>query len=408
MAFWNRKKTEARASVENPRVPISSEEILKFFGLDDVEAAGETVTIDKAMGIPAIWAAVNFLSGTMASLPLHLYKRTDSGREKVSSDLATIIHDAVSPEMTSFDWRKYTFERVFTGGRGLTFIERNTMGRVINLWPMNPMNTVVERRNGRKVYRYTENGRTVIYEASEVIDIPFTLEADGITARSPIMTNKDVIGLGIASTKYGGKFFNGGGVPPFAVTGNFTSGAGLKRGAADLNQAVREAAREKRLALTLPTGHEIKPIGTDPEKSQLVETRKFQVEEYARIYSLPPNFLQDLSNGTFNNTEQQDLHLVKHTLKRWVVQMEQEMNLKLFGQRNSAQYVEFDLDGLLRGDFKTRMEGYALGIQNAILTPNEARRKENRPDEPEGNQLLIQGATVPLGSQPQPGENNGP
>jgi len=111
--------------------------------------------------------------------------------------------------------------------------------------------------------------------------------------------------------------------------------------------------------------------------------------------------LQDLSNGTYSNSEQQDLHFVKHTLKRWIEQIEQELNLKLFGRGNNSRFVEFNVDGLLRGDFKTRMEGYAIGIQNALLKPNEARRAENRPDDSEGDELLIQGATVPLGSQPQ-------
>jgi HK97 family phage portal protein len=168
----------------------------------------------------------------------------------------------------------------------------------------------------------------------------------------------------------------------------------------DLQDAVKKAAQENKLALSLPAGHEIKQIGVDPDKAQLVELKKFLIEEYARIYSLPPTFLQDLSRATFSNTEQQDLHLVKHTIKRWVEQAEQEMNLKFFGKNNTTRYVEFNLDGLLRGDFKTRMDGYSTGIQNAIMTPNEARRQENRPDDPLGNALMIQGATVPLGEQP--------
>jgi HK97 family phage portal protein len=124
------------------------------------------------------------------------------------------------------------------------------------------------------------------------------------------------------------------------------------------------------------------------------------IEQIARIYSIPPTFLQDLTHGTFSNTEQQDLHFTKHTIKRWIEQFEQEMNLKLFGRNSNSQFVEMNVDGLLRGDFKTRMDGYAQGIQNAILTPNEARRRENLPDDAGGDGLLVQGATVPLGQQP--------
>jgi HK97 family phage portal protein len=128
---------------------------------------------------------------------------------------------------------------------------------------------------------------------------------------------------------------------------------------------------------------------------QLVETQGFAVLEVARIYSLPPTFLQDLSRATFSNSEQQDLHLVKHTIKRWVEQLESEMNLKLFG-RGSNRIVEFNLDGLMRGDYATRMAGNAQAIQTGQLTPNEARALDNREPLPGGEKLFIQGATVPM------------
>jgi HK97 family phage portal protein len=402
MAFWNRKAAdpEQRASIEDPRVPISSSAILDFLGVSGMSEAGVTVTLENALGVPAIWAAVNFISGTMAGLPLHVYQKTEEGRERVGGQLGALLHDAVNDECSSFEWRKYKYERALTGGRGLTFIERNVAGRIINLWPLNPLNVTVKRINGRRRYILKEAGRTVTYESNEVIDVPFMLDADMCGAHSPILKNKDTVGLAIAATTYGSRLFNNGGIPPFVMTGNFQSGAGLNRASADLEQAVRDGAKERRLALTLPTGHEIKALGLDPEKSQLVEVKRFIIEEVARIYSIPPTFLQDLTNGTFSNTEQGDLHFVKHTIKRWVEQTEQELNLKLFGRGNTKMYVEFNLDGLLRGDFKTRMDGYATGIQNGVLTPNEARRQENRPDMDEGNKLMIQGATIPLGSQP--------
>lgn len=403
MAFWNRKKAaaESRASLENPAVPISSQTIIAMLGMSGVSSSGVNVSIDSALGVPAIWAAVNFISGTIAGLPLHVYRKTADGREKVSGGLSATLHDAVNDECSSFEWRKYSFERVLTGGRSLTFIERNASGRVINLWPLNPAEVTVKRASGRKVYVLSQGGRKVTYAAAEIIDIPFMLDADMLSSRSPILTNKDTIGLAIAATNYGSKFFNNGGVPPFVMTGNFQTGAGLKRASDDLEQAVQESAKEGRLALTLPAGHEIKPIGSDPEKSQLVELKRFLIEEVARIYSLPPNFLQDLTHGTFSNTEQQDLHFVKHTIKRWVEQVEQELNLKLFGRFSNNQYVEFNLDGLLRGDFKTRMEGYAQAIQNAILKPSQVHAMENTPSSAEADVYLIQGATVPLGSQQQ-------
>jgi HK97 family phage portal protein len=397
------RKAETRATpIPNEAgVPVSASNFLKLFGLDAMaSASGIVVTEAEALKVPAIWAAVNFLAGTIAGLPMHVYKRGNSGHEQVKGGLATLLHDAVNPEMSSFEWRKYIFERAFTGGRAFTFIERNDTGKVVALWPLDPSAVTVHRKGWAREYHYSASGRKSVYAANEIIDLPFMLKADGINHRGPIATGRDVIALAIAATRFGSKFFENGGVPPFAITGPFQSGAAMGRAGDDLAAAVRKTSKEQRMALVLPNGMEIKPLGADAEKSQLVQLKRFCIEEIARIYQMPPVFLQDLTHGTYSNTEQQDLHLVKHTLKRWVEQFEQEINLKLFGPMNNRQFVELNMDGMLRGDFPSRMQGYAMAIQNGLNTPNELRRKENYPDDPNGNSLLIQGATVPLGSQP--------
>ena len=400
MGLFDRFRKETR-SIEDPQVPISDRAIIEFLNLGGLSDFGEPVTIDSALKVPSIWAAVNFLSGTIAGLPIHVFKRTKDSRERVNGQVADLLSNAVNDEMSSFDWLKYKFECVFTSGRGVTFIERNGngSGTPINLWPLEVDRITFKYVNGRREYHYKENGRTIVYQARDVIDIPFMLKSDRLSFRSPIMSNADTVGLAQAATKYGGKFFSNGGVPPFAIEGPITTPAGLQRASNDLADAVKKASKDNRLALALPAGHTLKNLGIDPSKGQMVEMQRFLVEQIARIYSLPPTFLQDLTHGTFSNTEQQDLHFVKHTLKRWVEQFEKEINLKLFGRRSNVRFAEFNLDGLLRGDFKTRMEGYAQGIQNAVLKPNEARRLENYPDDGKGDQLMIQGATVPVGSQ---------
>lgn len=383
----------------------SDNDFLRLMGLDLMTSASSiVVTTENALSVPAIFAAVNFIPGTLAGLPLNLYRRQGEDRVRVTdTPLARILHDAPNEEQSSFEWRKYLFERVMTGGRGVSFIERNSASVVTNIWPLDPRRVKVKRTSdGAKVYEYRPaNGTaTVIYRAREIIDIPFMLREDGLSHYGPIATNRDVIGLAIAATQFGSRFFQNGGVPPFAVTGNFQSGRALAAASSDLEEAVRKSAREGRMAITLPTGLDIKALGADAQKSQLIELKQFLIQEVARIYSLPPTFLQDLSDGTFSNTEQQDLHFVKHTMKRWVEAFEQELNLKLFGRGEAEFFVEMNMDGLLRGDFKTRMEGYATGIQNAIIRPNEARRRENLPEDPQGDRLMIQGATVPIGTQP--------
>jgi HK97 family phage portal protein len=401
MGFFDRFKRAERASGENPRVPVSAGNFWEAFGMSGfgVSASGVNVTTEAALGVPAIWAAVNFLSGTLASLPLHLYRKGKAGNTRVNGRLATILHDAPNEEMTSFAWRKSVFDSVLTEGRAFTYIERNDADQVINLWPLDQSRMTVKNAGPTRIYEYQDTDRrTVRYKAAEVIDLAFMLKPDMVRHRGPIATNRDVVGMAIAATQYASRYFQGGGVPPFAIYGTFATPGATQRAADDMDASIREAAKWQRQALVLPKGIDIKPIGADPEKSQLIETHRFIIEQIARIYSLPPVFLQDLTRATFTNSEQQDLHLVKHTLLRWVEQFEQELNLKIFGRSSTVQYAEINVDGLLRGDFKTRMEGYASGIQHGILMPNEARQRENLPDDPKGDQLYMQGAMTPLGT----------
>ena len=405
MLFWGKnkaKKAESRASLENPAVPITGDTITQLYDFGSVSSSGVVVTLENALEVPAVLCAQQFISSTIASLPLNVFTKEESGeRVKSTAPIQTILHSAVTDEQSSFDWRKYTFERILTGGRGLTFIQRNGAGRVINLYALDPSKVTIRRRGLKTQYVYN-NGQAdqITYDAKEIIDLTFSVESDMLTAISPIDKCKDAIGKIMASTTYGANIFNNGGMPPFTVTGNFQSKRGLERAADDVDAAIKKAAAQNRQALMLPEGHTISSIGFDPEKMQMTETQRFGVEEISRIYSLPPSFLQDLTHGTFSNVEQQDLHLVKHTIRQWVTQFEQELNLKLFGRNNKTTYAEFNLDGLLRGDFKTRMEGYAQAINNAVLKPSQVHAMENIPTEPEADTFLIQGATVPLGSQP--------
>lgn len=396
MALLDFFRRSDKRNLENPTAPVSATDFLQTMGWGDpISSAGITVTIDNALGVPAVWSAVNFLSGTLAGLPLHVYRKTANGRAKVDNGVAPILNDVANDGMSSFEWLKYSFEQVFTGGRSVTYIERAGNGTVKNLWPLDPAKLRVERlSDGRKVYRYNQTQ----YQADEVIDIPFMLKSNGLDVRGPLMTNKDVIGMAIASSRYGAKAFQSGGIPPAVLQGPFQSGASAVRASDDVAKTMAKLASENRAVMALPLGHELKPLGFSPDDMQLLELQRFCVEQVARIYSLPPVFLQDLTHGTFANTEQQDLHFVKHTIKRWVEQTEAEINLKIFG-RNSRTYAEFNVDGLLRGDFKTRMEAHATSIQNGIRTPNEVRDIENLEPMPEGASLMIQGATVPISAQ---------
>ena len=377
-------------SIERP-----NSNILSVLGLGDV--ALPTVTVDTALTVPAVWAAVSFLSRTLAALPLHAYRNTKPGPAKIEGGLETLIHEAPNPEWTSFKLRQHFWQQVFTGGRGLLYIERSG-SNIVALWPIDPTKARINRTpTGETTYKVGSK----TYGANEIIDVPFMLRADGLCHYGPILQGAAVIQLALAMNSYGSNVFARGGVLPLAVVGPPGSGPEVtKRMVNDIAQLIQVAKDEGKQLFPLPTGYDIKQIGFDPEKGQMVEGQRFAVEQIARLYNMPPVFLQDLTNGTFSNSEQQDLFFVKHLVGQWAQTFEEECNLKLFGQRNGGRYVEHNLDGLLRGDYQARMAGHAQAIQNAVRTPNEVRQLENLPDLPDGDKLLIQGATVPLGTQP--------
>jgi HK97 family phage portal protein len=392
--FGKAEKREATFTQSEPR------SFMEIVGL----SGPATVSMEEALGVPAVWAAINFLSGTIAGLPLNVYDIDGDGNKKKLpagkiNPVVGVLHKAVNDSYSSFQWRFDMFNAILTDGRSVTYIERNRQGQVTNLFPL--VNATVERMSdGRKRYKHQAGGVTRYYDQADVLDMTFMLRSDLLNHRSPLKQCAVAIGKAVNSNKYGSKLFANGGLPSFALTGPFGGGNAAMRASKDIAQATSKAASEGGNVLAIPLGHELKALGSDPEKMQLVETQGFSVVEIARIYSLPPTFLQDLSSATFSNSEQQDLHLVKHTLKRWVEQFEAEMNLKLFG-RDSTRYVEFNMDGILRGDYITRMTGNSTAIQTGQLTPNEARKLDNRQPLAGGDVLYIQGATIPLESSGQ-------
>lgn len=204
------KRAEAR-SIENPNVPVSADNFFQLMGFDNYSStSGVTVNVETALGVPALWSAVNFISGTLAGLPLEVYR----GNEQVTTGIGSWIDRAVNPTTSSFNWRKYTFEQTLTGGRSATLIIRNGNGEITDLVPLDPADLVVteattEQGFPTKAYRT----KTAIYNAEEIIDLTFMVKNNQIDFRGPIMANKDVIGLAIASARYGSKAFQSGGIP---------------------------------------------------------------------------------------------------------------------------------------------------------------------------------------------------
>jgi HK97 family phage portal protein len=394
------RKSEAR-SLENPSVSLSDPRALQLFGVTP-SSAGVTVTPDNALGVTAFWAAVNFLAQTIGALPLHVMRKTataPSGPRTIR--FIAILGEVVNEDgLTSLAWREWLMTSTLLTGRAVTYIGKSKANKVSGLYPLETSKLTVERVGGRRRYVFKDGSTTRTYEPSEVIDVAWRIMPDGFTAVNPIARLKGAFGLAIALEEYAAKFFQNGGVPPLALQGPIATAAGAKRASLDVQAALQAAKEDGRNVLVLPAGHELKAVGVDPTQSQMEAARRFQVEEIARIVGLPPMFIQDLSRANFANSEQQDLHLVKHTIVQWCEKIEAELNAKCFGARNRTSYAELYTDGLLRGDFKTRMDGLSKGVQNALFKPNEGRALLGLPADPKGGDLLIQGATVPVGSQP--------
>ena len=370
--------------------------------------AGKRVNERTSMQMTAVYSCVRILSEAVAGLPLHFYKYTDDGgKEKAAGHpLYFLLHDEPNPEMTSFVFRETLMTHLLLWGNAYAQIIRNGKGEVIGLYPLMPDRMGVERDSkGQLYYEYTVSmedaptvkGSTVILPPSEVLHIP-GLGFDGLVGYSPIAMAKNAIGMAIACEEYGAKFFANGAQP---------SGVLEHPGTIKDPTRVRESwqstfggSHNANKVAVLEEGMKYTPISISPEQAQFLETRKFQINEIARIFRVPPHMVGDLEKSSFSNIEQQSLEFVKYTLDPWVSRWEQSMARSLLTAEEKKKYfVKFNVDGLLRGDYQSRMNGYAVGRQNGWMSANDIRELENLdriPEELGGDLYLINGNMMPL------------
>ena len=376
-----------------------------FFG---GSAAGKRVNERSAMQMTAVYSCVRILAEAVAGLPLHLYRyKEDGGKEKaLDHPLYLLLHDEPNPEMSSFVFRETLMTHLLLWGNAYAQIIRNGRGEVMALYPLMPDRMAVDRDDkGQLYYEYTTSaddapiskGSIVRLKPSDVLHIP-GLGFDGLVGYSPIAMAKNAIGLAIATEEYGSKFFANGAQP---------SGVLEHPGTIKDPQRVRDSwmsqfggsANSNKIAV-LEEGLKYTPISISPEQAQFLETRKFQINEIARIFRVPPHMVGDLEKSSFSNIEQQSLEFVKYTLEPWLVRWEQSIQRTLFSADEKKRYfVRFNVEGLLRGDYASRMNGYAVGRQNGWLSANDIRELENLdriPAEEGGDLYLINGNMTKL------------
>ena len=377
-------------------------------------ASGKYVTERSAMQMTAVYCCVRILSEAVASLPLQFYRYTENGgKEKaVEHPLYFLLHDEPNPEMTSFIFRETLMTHLLLWGNAYSQIIRNGKGEVMALYPLMPDRMRVDRdEHGRLYYEYTvydsddvkgrkgtdKAGRTVRLQPHDVLHIP-GLGFDGLVGYSPIAMAKNAIGLAIATEEYGSKFFANGAAPSGVLEhpGTLKDPSRVR----ESWQATFGGSGNANKIAVLEEGMKYTPISISPEQAQFLETRKFQIDEIARIFRVPPHMIGDLEKSSFNNIEQQSLEFVKYTLDPWVSRWEQAMVRALLTPEEKKRYFfKFNVDGLLRGDYQSRMNGYATARQNGWMSANDIRELENLdriPEEQGGDLYLINGNMTQL------------
>ena len=364
-------------------------------------ASGKNVTEETAIQISTVYACVRVLAETIASLPLNVYESDGKGGSRIAENhpLEYLLHDAPNEEMTSFIWREQMMTQILLRGNSYSQIVRNGKTAIMSIYPLLSSNMTVDRDDsGALTYKYQmADDNTITLSPSEVLHIP-GMGFDGIMGYSPIARMKTTLGLTLAAEEYGSKVFGNGATPAGVLTHpNRLKDPEKLRNA--WNAAYGGSANAGKIAI-LEEGMKFERISMPNSEAQFLETRKFQVSEICRIYRVPPHMVGDLEHATFSNIEHQSISFAVHTIRPWLVRIEQSMNKALFSKNERGKYfVKFNMDGLMRGDYKSRMEGYAIARQNGWMSADDIRGLENLNPigaAKGGEEYLVNGNMIPI------------
>lgn len=361
-------------------------------------SVGMAVDELKAMQTSAVYACVRVIAETVASLPLFLYKKDRNSKVKAyEHPLYEVLHDLPNYETTSFCFREAMMASLLLYGNAYARIVRDRKGHVTELWYLKPSLMRVERDNTTKrlKYTYTDEHKSYVFSPEQIFHIP-GLSFNGITGISPIEQAREAIGLALATEEFGAKFFENGARP-----GGVLEHPGVVKDPERLRESwnrVYQGIRNSHKVAVLEEGMKYHEIGIPPEQAQFLQTRKYQLNEICRIFRVPPHLVGDLERSTFSNIEHQSIDFVTHTIRPWLVRWEQAVYKDLLNeQERRLYYAKFNVDGLLRGDFATRMQGYATARQNGWMSINDIRELEDMnpiPKEQGGDDYLVNGNMI--------------
>lgn len=374
---------------------------------------GVHVNEDSAMRLITVLSCVRVLAEAMASLPVFLYREQNGRREKATDHpLYYLLHDAPNEEMTSADWMTAQMSSLVPGGDCYTIGTPNRRGEWVDLYPVawwegEPYR---DERTGRLRYRITMDGWTEDYPADRVMHVKL-FSGNGLRGRSLIRMAAEHIYLGLATTRYLGKFYEQGMSVGSVLThpGHLSDEAyrrlkrSLEEDAHGLGNAWRPFILEEDMKLNR--------VAMPFKDVQLVEMLKLGRDELCGLFRVPPHMVANLERATFSNIEHMSLEFVTYTLLPYVRMFEQAINQRLLTrrEREAGYYVRFNVDGLLRGDYKSRQEGLAIQRQNGVINADEWRELEERNpiEDGSGKIYLVNGNMIPISKSAEGGDSNG-
>jgi len=372
--------------------------------LDGMQSgSGATVNDYTAMRVAAVYSCVRIISETVGSLPLHIYRRTATGKERADTHpLYRVLHDTPNPWMTAMEFRELMQAHLCLRGNAYAYINWVGPDRVSELVPLHPDRVVVKQRADMALeYQLRTDKGVRVIQAEDMLHVR-GLSADGITGRSVLEDARETIGVSIATQEYAGRFYRNDATPGVVLS----HPAKLSKEAAERlksswNQAYGGSGNARSTAL-LEEGMKIERLSLSADDSQFLETRQFQRSEIAGVFRVPPHMIGDLSRATFSNIEHQGIEFVTHCIRPWLVRWEQALSRALFTVP-AVYYPEHSVEGLLRGDIKSRYDAYAIGRTNGWLSANDIRSLENMNAVPNGEVYLEPMNMRPAGSDPQSG-----
>ena len=345
-----------------------------------VPAAG-AVTPATAQGVSAVYACVQAISETTASLPLILFKRNDEDRNTAPDHpLYRVLHDQANPQMSALEFREFTQAAVLLRGNAYARIVRGYDGQVRELWPLNPDNVQVRRTPSGLVYEHSKEGTRATLLAHECLHLRHRLGDDGVLGVSPIAAARGVVELAIAENQHGVSTFTNGA----KLLGVLKFPGKLK---AEQRQSIATSwtsqyaggTNSGRTAI-LEEGVDFQPLSMSMEDASWIEARKLSVIEVCRLFRCPPLIVQSMESANYSNSVELARQFVTMTLRRHLIAWEQAIAAKCLTDAGRRTYfAEHQVEGLLRGDSVNRAQFYSSGISDGWLMRSEARKLENLP-----------------------------